>query len=63
MNQNKLKTVIREFLSSDKGSPVIGDKYKNTFLNKRQEYINALLKNKKNLVKRYGKGCWKSINR
>ena len=55
MNQNKLKTVIREFLSSDKGSPVIGDKYKNTFLNKRQEYIGALLTNKRNLVKRYGK--------
>ena len=32
MNNNQLKTVIREFLSSDKGSPVIGDKYKNQFL-------------------------------
>ena len=58
---NKLKTVIREFLSSDKGSPVIGDKYKNTFLEKRQEYINALLKNKKSLVKRYGKDAEKVL--
>ena len=61
MNKTQLKTVIREFLSEDKGSPVIGDKYKNTFLNKRQEYINALLKNKKNLVKRYGKDAEKVL--
>jgi len=61
MNQNQLKTVIREFLSSDKGSPVIGDKYKNTFLEKRQEYINALLKNKRSLVKRYGKDAEKVL--
>ena len=61
MNQKQLKTVIREFLSSDKGSPVIGDKYKNTFLEKRQEYINNLLKNKKNLVKRYGKDAEKVL--
>jgi hypothetical protein len=61
MDQKQLKTVIREFLSSDKGSPVIDDKYKNTFLNKRQEYINALLKNKKNLVKRYGKDAEKVL--
>ena len=57
MNKTQLKTVIREFLSSDKGSPVIGDKdkYKNTFLNKRQEYIDALLTNKQNFVDNYGK--------
>jgi hypothetical protein len=61
MNKTQLKTVIREFLSEDKGSPVIDDKYKNTFLNKRQEYINALLKNKKNLVKRYGKDAEKVL--
>jgi len=61
MNKIQLKTVIREFLSSDKDSYVIGDKYKNTFLNKRQEYINALLKNKKNLVKRYGKDAEKVL--
>jgi hypothetical protein len=61
MNKTQLKTVIREFLSSDKDSYVIDDKYKNTFLNKRQEYINALLKNKKNLVKRYGKDAEKVL--
>jgi len=61
MNKNQLKTVIREFLSSGKGSPVIGDKYKNTFLNKRQEYINAMLTNKRNLVKRYGKDAEKVL--
>jgi hypothetical protein len=61
MNQNQLKTVIREFLSSDKGSPVIGSKYENQFLEKRQEYINALLKNKKSLVKRYGKDAEKVL--
>ena len=61
MNKTQLKTVIKEFLSSDKDSYVIGDKYKNTFLNKRQEYINALLKNKKNLVKRYGKDAEKVL--
>lgn len=61
MNNNQLKTVIREFLSEDKGSPVIGDKYKNTFLEKRQEYINALLKNKRSLVKRYGKDAEKVL--
>jgi len=61
MNKNQLKTVIREFLSEDKGSPVIGDKYKNTFLNKRQEYINAMLTNKRNLVKRYGKDAEKVL--
>jgi hypothetical protein len=61
MNQNKLKTVIREFLSEDKGSPVIGNKYEKIFLEKRQEYINALLKNKKSLVKRYGKDAEKVL--
>jgi len=61
MNNNQLKTVIREFLSSDKGSPVIGNKYKDTFLEKRQEYINALLKNKRSLVKRYGKDAEKVL--
>ena len=61
MNQNQLKTVIREFLSSDKGSSVIGSKYENQFLEKRQEYINALLKNKRNLVKRYGKDAEKVL--
>ena len=50
MNKTQLKTVIREFLSSDKGSPVIGNKYENQFLEKRQEYINAMLKNKKSLA-------------
>jgi hypothetical protein len=58
---HKLKTVIREFLSSDKGSPVIGSKYENQFLEKRQEYINAMLKNKKSLVKRYGKDAEKVL--
>ena len=61
MNQNKLKTVIREFLSSDKGSPVIENKYEEIFLEKRQEYINAMLKNKKSLVKRYGKDAEKVL--
>jgi hypothetical protein len=61
MNQNKLKTVIREFLSSDKGSPVIENKYTEVFLEKRQEYINNLLKNKQQLVKRYGKDAEKVL--
>ena len=61
MNQNKLKTVIREFLSSDKGSPVIENKYTEMFLEKRQEYINNLLKNKQQLVKRYGKDAEKVL--
>jgi hypothetical protein len=55
---DKLKTVIREFLSSDKGSPVIGNKYENQFLEKRQDYINTLIKkNKRKLVKRYKKNA------
>jgi hypothetical protein len=61
MNQNKLKTVIREFLSSDKGSPVTENKYTEMFLEKRQEYINNLLKNKQQLVKRYGKDAEKVL--
>jgi hypothetical protein len=61
MDQNKLKTVIREFLSSDKGSPVIENKYTEIFLEKRQEYINNLLKNKQQLVKRYGKDAEKVL--
>jgi hypothetical protein len=61
MNQNKLKTVIREFLSSDKGSSVIENKYTEMFLEKRQEYINNLLKNKQQLVKRYGKDAEKVL--
>jgi len=56
MNQNKLKTLIREFLSSDKGSLVSDDEYKKIFLEKRQDYINTLIKkNKKNFVDRYDK--------
>ena len=61
MDQKQLKTVIREFLSSDKGSPVIENKYTEMFLEKRQEYINNLLKNKQQLVKRYGKDAEKVL--
>jgi hypothetical protein len=61
MNQKQLKTVIREFLSSDKSSPVIENKYTDVFLEKRQEYINNLLKNKRQLVKRYGKDAEKVL--
>ena len=61
MNQKQLKTVIREFLSSDKSSPVIENKYTDIFLEKRQEYINNLLKNKQQLVKRYGKDAEKVL--
>ena len=61
MNQKQLKTVIREFLSSGKSSPVIENKYTDVFLEKRQEYINNLLKNKRQLVKRYGKDAEKVL--
>jgi hypothetical protein len=61
MNKTQLKTVIREFLSSDKSSPVIENKYTDVFLEKRQEYINNLLKNKRQLVKRYGKDAEKVL--
>ena len=55
---DKLKTVIREFLSSDKGSLISKDEYEEIFLEKRQDYINTLIeKNKRELVKRYKKNA------
>ena len=58
MNKNQLKTVIREFLSSDKGSLISKDEYEEIFLEKRQDYINTLIeKNKRELVKRYKKNA------
>lgn len=55
MTNKKQKTIVKEFLSADEDSSTIGSKYKDMFLDKRQEFINKMMGNKKELVKRYGK--------
>ena len=61
MTNNKLKSIVKEFLSEGEDSSTIGSKYKNTFLDKRQEFINKMMSNKHELVKRYGKDAEKVI--
>ena len=61
MTNKKLKSIVKEFLSEDENSSTIGSKYKNTFLDKRQEFINKMMSNKHELVKRYGKDAEKVI--
>ena len=51
MTNNKLKSIVKEFLSEGEDSSTIGSKYKNTFLDKRQEFINKMMSNKHELVK------------
>ena len=55
MTNKKQKTIVKEFLSADEDSSTIGSKYKDMFLDKRQEFINKMMGNKQELVKRYGK--------
>ena len=57
MTNKKQKTIVKEFLSADEDSSTIGSKYKDMFLDKRQEFINKMMGNKKELVKRYGKNA------
>ena len=59
MTNKKLKTIVKEFLSADEDSSTIGSKYKDIFLNKRQKFINTMMSNKRELVKRYGKDAEK----
>jgi len=57
MTKKELKSLIKEFLSADKDSLIMENKYKDMFLEKRQEYINTFLKNKDSFMKRYGKNA------
>ena len=57
MTEKELKSLIKEFLSADKDSLIMENKYKDMFLEKRQEYINTFLKNKDSFMKRYGKNA------
>jgi hypothetical protein len=55
MNKKNLQQAIREFLSKDKSSLVTEETLTRAQLDKREEYLKDLKKQKKNLVKRYGK--------
>jgi len=57
MTKKELKSLVKEFLSADKDSLIMENKYKDMFLEKRQEYINTFLKNKDSFMKRYGKNA------
>ena len=55
MNKKDLQNAIREFLSKDGNSPITEANLTKAQLNKREDYLKQLKKNKKELVKRYGK--------
>jgi hypothetical protein len=55
MNKNNLQQAIREFLSKDKSSLVTEETLTRAQLDKREDYLKDLKKQKKSLIKRYGK--------
>jgi hypothetical protein len=55
MNKKDLQNTIREFLSKDGNSPITEANLTKAQLDKREDYLKNLKKNKKELVKRYGK--------
>jgi hypothetical protein len=55
MNKKDLQNIIREFLSKDGNSPITEANLTKVQLDKREDYLKQLKKNKKELVKRYGK--------
>ena len=55
MNKKDLQNAIREFLSKDGNSPITEANLTKVQLDKREDYLKQLKKNKKELVKRYGK--------
>ena len=55
MNKKDLQNPIREFLSKDGNSPITEANLTKVQLDKREDYLKQLKKNKKELVKRYGK--------
>ena len=55
MNKKDLQNAIREFLSKDGNSPITEANLTKAQLDKREDYLKQLKKNKKELVKRYGK--------
>jgi len=55
MNKKDLQNAIREFLSKDGNSPITESNLTKAQLDKREDYLKNLKKNKKELVKRYGK--------
>ena len=55
MNKKDLQNTIREFLSKDGNSPITEANLTKVQLDKREDYLKQLKKNKKELVKRYGK--------
>jgi hypothetical protein len=55
MNKKDLQNAIREFLSKDGNSSITEANLTKAQLDKREDYLKNLKKNKKELVKRYGK--------
>ena len=55
MNKKDLQNAIREFLLKDGNSPITEANLTKSQLDKREDYLKQLKKNKKELVKRYGK--------
>jgi hypothetical protein len=55
MNKNNLQQAIREFLLKDKSSLVTEETLTRAQLDKREDYLKDLKKQKKSLIKRYGK--------
>ena len=55
MNKKDLQQAIREFLSKDKSSLVTEETLTRAQLDKREDYLKDLKKQKKSLIKRYGK--------
>jgi len=55
MNKKDLQNAIREFLLKDGNSPITEANLTKVQLDKREDYLKQLKKNKKELVKRYGK--------